>query len=68
MTWEENVELLTSLVQGELFCNMENAWWDIETCQEEWAWTMPRIMETLGQWFGNDEWMMRFCGQVMGVC
>ena len=30
MTWEQVVSHLTSLAQGELFCDMENSFWDIE--------------------------------------
>ena len=30
MTWEQVISHLTSLAQGELFCDMDNSFWDIE--------------------------------------
>ena len=30
--------------QGELFCNMEGHWWDVEQCQAEWAWFIPKVL------------------------
>merc|ERR1712235_51867 len=47
MVEEENKVFLTSLAQGELFCDMENAFWDVEACQELWEWLMPRLMDKL---------------------
>ena len=35
MTEEEMVVNMTSQVQGELFCDMEGAWWDVEGCKVE---------------------------------
>ena len=48
-------------VQGEYFCNMDGAWWDIEVCQAEWAWLMPELMDTLAAWFTSDTWANMFC-------
>ena len=33
MTAEEMVERMTSQVQGDLFCDMEGAWWNVSACQ-----------------------------------
>ena len=33
MTWEQVINHLTTLAQGELFCDMENSFWDIEVTQ-----------------------------------
>ena len=30
--------------KGELFCNMEGHWWDVEQCQAEWAWFLPEVV------------------------
>ena len=30
MTWEQVISHLTSLAQGDLFCDMDNSFWDIE--------------------------------------
>merc|ERR1712098_603047 len=61
MVEEENKVFLTSLAQGELFCDMENAFWDVEECQELWEWLMPRLMDKLAEWFTQDNWTNTFC-------
>ena len=33
MTWEQVINHLITLAQGELFCDMENSFWDIEVTQ-----------------------------------
>merc|ERR1712126_291499 len=60
MVEEENKVFLTSLAQGELFCDMENAFWDVEACQELWEWLMPRLMDKLAEWFTQDNWTNTF--------
>ena len=64
---QEDIKLdLIHLVQGELFCNMEGAWWNVEECQQEWEWLMPKMVDTLANWFTQDTWTMEFCSSNMG--
>ena len=37
MTWEQVINHLITLAQGELFCDMENSFWDIEVTLH-WHW------------------------------
>ena len=37
MQGEEMVVNMTRQVQGDLFCDMEGAWWDVGECQA-WMW------------------------------
>ena len=34
--------------KGDLFCNMEGHFWDVERCQEEWGWIMPQVARETG--------------------
>jgi hypothetical protein len=40
---EDTVAGMTAMVQGDLFCNMEGHWWDVEQCRAEWQWFMPQV-------------------------
>merc|ERR1712126_110302 len=65
MVREDTKADLTSMVQGDYFCNMDGAWWDIEVCQAEWEWLMPELMDTLAAWFTSDTWSNTFCSENM---
>ena len=59
---------MTSMVQGDLFCDMDNAWWDVPSCQEEWAWLMPEVGSVLSQFVWDEEWSLQFCTERIKVC
>ena len=41
---DEDDHHLIIFFKGELFCNMEGHWWDVEQCQAEWAWFLPKVV------------------------
>ena len=63
----EVVDNMTSMVQGEVFCDMEGAWWDVAQCQEEWAWIMPEAGLVLSQFVGGEGWSSNFCTEKIKV-
>ena len=56
------------LVQGDLFCDMDNAWWDVAGCQEDVAWLLPRAMAAVGGMVAADGWAGTFCADIVGIC
>merc|ERR1712066_801541 len=68
MTEEEMVLNMTSQVQGELFCDMEGAWWDVEDCQTEWDWLMPQVIVKIASFVTDQTWTLDFCTGPIGVC
>merc|ERR550517_16328 len=68
MTEEEMVDKMTSQVQGDLFCDMEGAWWDVEMCQGEWVWLMPQITSRIAVFVTEESWTWTFCSGPVGVC
>merc|ERR1739838_1180143 len=66
---DENVmDSMTTMVQGDLFCDMDNAWWDVPACQEEWAWFMPEAGLVLSEFVWDEKWTLDFCTGPVGVC
>ena len=41
---DEDDHHLIIFFKGELFCNMEGHWWDVEQCKAEWAWFLPKVV------------------------
>merc|ERR1711970_138627 len=68
VTSEEVVAGMVGMVQGELFCNMESHWWDVEQCQAEWAWFMPQAMSAISSYLSFEDWQWNFCAATAGVC
>merc|ERR1712037_128506 len=68
VTSEEVVAGMVGMVQGELFCNMEGHWWDVEQCQAEWAWFLPQAMSAIGNYLSGEDWQWSFCEGTAGVC
>ena len=68
MQGEEMVLNMTRQVQGELFCDMEGAWWDVGECQGEWEWLMPQIIVQMANFVSQQSWTMDFCSGPIGVC
>ena len=64
----EVMNSMTSMVQGDLFCDMEGAWWDVAKCQEEWAWIMPEAGIVLNQFVMEELWATNFCTEKIQVC
>ncbi|XP_023333549.1 uncharacterized protein LOC111705274 [Eurytemora carolleeae] len=66
---EESIIEIINLVQGELYCNMENAWWDIENCQSEVSWFIPRALPVIGSIITEDVQSREFCSATVGgIC
>merc|ERR1711971_159096 len=55
-------------IKGELFCNMEGHWWDVEQCEAEWAWFMPQAMSAISSYLSFEDWQWNFCEITAGVC
>ena len=62
------MDSMTDMVQGDLFCDMDSAWWDVPNCQEEWAWFMPQAGIVLSQFVRDEQWTLEFCAGSVGVC
>merc|ERR1712215_32995 len=67
-TNEEVVSSMVAMVQGDLFCDMDNAWWDVPTCQEEWAWFLPQAGPVLRDLVTEGTWSLEFCTDHVLVC
>merc|ERR1712172_5610 len=59
---------ITISIKGELFCNMEGHWWDVEQCEAEWAWFMPQAMSAISSYLSFEDWQWNFCEATAGVC
>ena len=59
---------MTRQVQGDLFCDMEGAWWDVSECQGEWEWLMPQIIVKIASFVTDQTWTLNFCSGPVGVC
>merc|ERR1712107_77151 len=68
VTSEVVVSGMVGMVQGELFCNMEGHWWDVEQCQAEWAWFIPKAMSAIKSYLTEETWSWNFCEATAGVC
>ena len=68
MQGEEMVVNMTRQVQGDLFCDMEGAWWDVAECQGEWEWLMPQLIVEIAKFVTQLAWTMDFCSGPIGVC
>ena len=64
----EVVGAMTTMVQGDLFCDMDSAWWDVPSCQEEWAWFMPEAGLVLSEFVWDELWTEEFCTNTVQVC
>merc|ERR1719447_1657519 len=68
VTSEVVVSGMVGMVQGELFCNMEGHWWDVEQCQAEWAWFIPKAMSAIKSYLTEETGSWNFCEATAGVC
>jgi len=66
-----NQDAIIALIQGDVYCNMENAWWDIPKCQEEITWYIPRALVVIAEYmiesFAGTE-ASSFCADPVGAC
>merc|ERR1712098_356601 len=64
---DDVVNEMIALVQGDLFCNMDTAFWDVEDCQQRWAYIVSESMPRLGLYISDQEWSWSFCTGPVGL-